>query len=176
MRFPVYTIVQNAHDEILRLLIDPELFEGEFSREIFESLSQNSKSEMPFSIAKIRPTWIGELQDVDLTLNGKDPDRLNHLGAIRYIHIYKSLYESSQNVEWVINGAPPNILNPPGWDQVSTTNRILANLLQEEADKVANQFKSLLESRLPSSRNQASALGQLPGKTSRMKNHRSGKE
>jgi hypothetical protein len=139
MRFLVYNVMKSA-DELIRVLIDPEIFEGELNREILASLRQNSKK----PITEIRPTWIAELRDVDLVLNGKDPNRMSHLRVIHEINLYESLYNFSHILEWVIKGAPRGAINPPGWDQAATTARVLASFMGEETAQLVNQFASLL--------------------------------
>jgi hypothetical protein len=166
MRFSVYTFIPSSHD-MMRVIVDPEIIEGELSKSILNLLldigKQKTSSVSYIKILESRPLWITELQEIDLVLNGKDPDRVKGLRAVRYIKVYDSVYESARNLEWIPFGTPLDILNPVGWDQVSASKRILASLMEEDALKALSKHPKNLDSKKPPSGNQLPNISTTQG-------------
>jgi len=136
MRLHMYTVF-HTDDEGLRVLIDPELYEGEYSHQVFILLSElgSLNKNLSLSILDRRPSWMFELQDLNIILNGKDGDRNSNLEAIEYLAFFASGYESSEIIQWVLQGAPEDTLDPPGWDRAAITYKILMQLIKEEEAK-----------------------------------------
>jgi hypothetical protein len=143
MRFSMYTMIRPT--DSIRVLIDPAIFEGEMSREVLDLLTSIANKQILFaqSVRNVRPTWVTELEDIDIALNGKEADRNSRFRVVALIGIYESEYHSSRNLEWTVKGAPVHILYPPGWDRVAVTERIIADLAKEETDPSEARSKIL---------------------------------
>jgi hypothetical protein len=139
MRFSVYTVAIKLG--VLRVLIDPEIFEGVMSNELLAVLLGVMKDNLAFSktLENFRPTWMDELHDIDLELNGKDSDRNLNYRAIVDTNHYESFHSAAFNMEWAIKGAPKEVFYPPGWDRETVTQKVHAQLLAEQAkEKTGN--------------------------------------
>jgi hypothetical protein len=133
MRFSVYTVAIKLG--VLRVLIDPEIFEGVMSNELLAVLLGVMKDNLAFSktLENFRPTWMDELHDIDLALNGKDLDRNLNFRATNDIFRYGSYHTAAFNVEWAIKGTPKEVFYPPDWDANTVATRIQAEILAEQA-------------------------------------------
>jgi hypothetical protein len=143
MRFSIYTLIRPK--DSIRVIVDPAIFEGELSKVIMDLLTSIANMQVPFAdlVRNVRPTWMTELEDVDIAMNGKDADRNTRFRVVTHIGIYDSEYRSSRNLEWTIKGAPVEVIYPPGFDRVAVTERIITDLAKEETDPSEARSKIL---------------------------------
>jgi hypothetical protein len=130
----MYTSVQKNGD-FLRIMIDPAIYEEVEGSDLFRILSDINDENLAYSeaVKAYRPTWMDELHDLDVALNGKDENRNINFRVFRHFVIYDTGIKTALNVEWSIEGEPTEEIYPPTWDQARETQRIRAELLAEQA-------------------------------------------
>jgi hypothetical protein len=145
-------------------MIDPEIFEGEFDQAmmlVFVGI-YNQNTIYSESLLQYRPTWLDELHDIDLILNGKDADRVKDLKVIEDVSQYASFHSSAFNFEWSLN--PDAALHLLGWDEERVMKEVTAELLAQET-KSQTQFGKFPKPKNPSAQNFVNHNITYPGTT-----------